>query len=44
GLTTLKLGAQVTAIPFYEKLGYKTCSGLFLDAGIEHKEMKKTLT
>ncbi|HAK1001755.1 TPA: N-acetyltransferase, partial [Listeria monocytogenes] len=20
------------------------CSGLFLDAGIEHKEMKKTLT
>ncbi|EAE8347276.1 GNAT family N-acetyltransferase [Listeria monocytogenes] len=44
GLTTLKLGAQVTAIPFYEKLGYETCSGLFLDAGIEHKEMKKTLT
>ncbi|EFM0773936.1 GNAT family N-acetyltransferase [Listeria monocytogenes] len=44
GLTTLKLGAQVTAIPFYEKLGYETCSGLFLDAEIEHKEMKKTLT
>lgn len=40
GLTTLKLGAQVTAIPFYEKLGYETCSGLFLDAGIEHKDMK----
>ncbi|AGR09222.1 TPA: GNAT family N-acetyltransferase [Listeria monocytogenes] len=44
GLTTLKLGAQVTAIPFYEKLGYETCSGLYLDAGIEHKDMKKTLT
>ncbi|HDU7488728.1 TPA: GNAT family N-acetyltransferase [Listeria monocytogenes] len=44
GLTTLKLGAQVTAIPFYGKLGYETCSGLFLDAGIEHKDMKKTLT
>ncbi|EAC5126343.1 GNAT family N-acetyltransferase [Listeria monocytogenes] len=44
GLTILKLGAQVTAIPFYEKLGYETCSGLFLDAGIEHKDMKKTLT
>ncbi|EAH2039252.1 GNAT family N-acetyltransferase, partial [Listeria monocytogenes] len=43
GLTTLKLGAQVTAIPFYEKLGYETCSGLYLDAGIEHKDMKKTL-
>ncbi|HEM1021459.1 TPA: GNAT family N-acetyltransferase, partial [Listeria monocytogenes] len=39
GLTTLKLGAQVTAIPFYEKLGYETCSGLYLDAGIEHKDM-----
>ncbi|EHL2526959.1 N-acetyltransferase, partial [Listeria monocytogenes] len=25
-------------------LGYETCSGLFLDAGIEHKDMKKTLT
>ncbi|EHK2473356.1 TPA: GNAT family N-acetyltransferase [Listeria monocytogenes] len=44
GLTNLKLGAQVTAIPFYEKLGYETCSGLYLDAGIEHKDMKKTLT
>ncbi|EAF5656602.1 GNAT family N-acetyltransferase [Listeria innocua] len=44
GLTTLKLGAQLTAIPFYEKLGYETCSDVFLDAGIKHKEMKKTLT
>ncbi len=44
GLTKLKLGAQVTAIPFYEKLGYETCSDIFLDAEIEHKEMKKTLT
>lgn len=41
GLTTLKLGAQVTAIPFYEKLGYETCSGLFLDAGIEHKDIDR---
>ncbi|MBC2008593.1 GNAT family N-acetyltransferase [Listeria welshimeri] len=43
GLKTLKLGAQLTAIPFYEKLGYETCSEIFLDAKIEHKEMKKTL-
>lgn len=43
GLTKLKLGAQLTAIPFYEKLGYETCSDIFLDAGIKHKEMKKTL-
>ncbi|MBC1363223.1 GNAT family N-acetyltransferase [Listeria welshimeri] len=43
GLKILKLGAQLTAIPFYEKLGYETCSEIFLDANIEHKEMKKTL-
>lgn len=44
GLTKLKLGAQLTAIPFYEKLGYETCSEVFLDANIEHKEMKKILS
>ncbi|MBC1249643.1 GNAT family N-acetyltransferase [Listeria welshimeri] len=43
GLKKLKLGAQLTAIPFYEKLGYETCSEIFLDANIEHKEMKKIL-
>ncbi|MHC5376519.1 GNAT family N-acetyltransferase [Listeria welshimeri] len=44
GLKTLKLGAQLTAIPFYEKLGYETCSEIFLDANIEHKEMKKNIS
>ncbi|EUJ32201.1 GNAT family acetyltransferase [Listeria floridensis FSL S10-1187] len=43
GVTKLKLGAQVTAIPFYEKLGYEVCSDIFLDAGIDHKEMQKQL-
>ncbi len=43
GATQLKLGGQVTAIPFYEKLGYTVCSDIFMDAGIEHKEMKKTI-
>lgn len=42
-ITQLKLGAQITAIPFYEKLGYHVCSGDYLDAGILHKEMKKEL-
>ncbi|MHC5279234.1 GNAT family N-acetyltransferase [Listeria kieliensis] len=41
GVSKLKLGAQVTAIPFYEKLGYEVCSDIFMDAGIEHKEMQK---
>ncbi|EUJ21429.1 GNAT family N-acetyltransferase [Listeria aquatica] len=43
GVSKLKLGAQVTAIPFYEKLGYEVCSDIFMDAGIEHKEMQKQI-
>ncbi|MBC6309527.1 GNAT family N-acetyltransferase [Listeria sp. FSL L7-1582] len=42
-VTLLKLGAQTTAIPFYEKLGYEVCSDIFMDAGIEHKDMQKKL-
>ncbi|EIA21242.1 GNAT family N-acetyltransferase [Listeria fleischmannii] len=43
GANKLKLGAQVSAIPFYEKLGYVVCSEIFMDAGIEHKEMEKNI-
>ncbi|WP_099223244.1 GNAT family N-acetyltransferase [Listeria costaricensis] len=43
GLPQLKLGAQITAIPFYEKLGYHVISDSFLDANIPHKMMAKTL-
>lgn len=43
GLTTLKLDAQLHAIPFYEKHGYEVVSGEFLDAGILHKTMTKPL-
>ncbi|OES43908.1 GNAT family N-acetyltransferase [Domibacillus iocasae] len=43
GLTTLKLDAQLQAIPFYEKRGYRVVSGEFLDAGILHKTMTKPL-
>ncbi|KRG15979.1 GNAT family N-acetyltransferase [Lederbergia galactosidilytica] len=39
----LKLHAQITAIPFYEKLGYMVCSEEFMDAGIPHKTMTKQL-
>lgn len=42
-ISTLKLNAQTYAIPFYEKLGYVVVSEEFLDAGIPHKTMKKTL-
>lgn len=43
GFHTLKLNAQTYAIPFYEKLGYTVISDEFMDAGIPHKTMKKTL-
>ncbi len=43
GLKRLKLNAQIQAIPFYSKLGYKVVSEEFLDAGIPHKTMVKEI-
>lgn len=43
GIVTLKLNAQTHAIPFYTKLGYETISEEFMDAGIPHKTMKKSI-
>ena len=43
GLTQVFLNAQVSAIPFYEKRGYKIISDVFDDAGIPHQTMRKTL-
>jgi predicted GNAT family N-acyltransferase len=40
----LKLNAQTYAIPFYEGLGYQIVSEEFMDAGIPHKTMLKTIT
>jgi predicted GNAT family N-acyltransferase len=37
------LGAQNEAIPFYEKLGYVVYGDEFMDAGIKHHMMGKTL-
>ena len=42
-LSHLKLNAQTYAIPFYEGLGYEVVSDEFLDAGIPHKAMKKSI-
>ncbi|WP_445509405.1 GNAT family N-acetyltransferase [Rossellomorea marisflavi] len=42
-LPVLKLNAQSQAIPFYEKLGYEIVSEEFLDAGIPHRTMEKSL-
>ena len=39
GVHTLDLGAQVSALGFYEKLGFEAEGDVFLDAGIEHRNM-----
>jgi predicted GNAT family N-acyltransferase len=41
---TLILDSQCTAIPFYEQLGYRAEGPVFLDAGIDHRRMRKELT
>ncbi len=43
GLKRVYLGAQLTAIGFYEKLGYHCYGEIFMDAGIEHRHMEKIL-
>ena len=44
GFTKFKLNAQTSAEAFYQKLGYETVSGEFLDAGIPHVTMIKSIT
>ncbi|ERN54839.1 GNAT family N-acetyltransferase [Alkalihalophilus marmarensis] len=43
GVSKVKLNAQTHAQPFYSKLGYEITSDEFLDAGIPHVSMVKTL-
>lgn len=43
GYKRTKLGAQVHALKFYEKLDYEVTSDEFDDAGIPHKYMEKEL-
>ncbi|TNJ42242.1 GNAT family N-acetyltransferase [Phaeobacter sp. B1627] len=44
GVTTVKLGAQMQALGFYEKLGFAAFGPVYLDAGIDHRDMVKSLT
>ena len=37
------LSAQITAIGFYEKLGFRTFGEYFYEAGIKHVKMEKSL-
>jgi predicted GNAT family N-acyltransferase len=43
GFTGITLAAQLHAIGFYERLGYAARGEVFLDAGIEHRWMDRSL-
>ncbi len=39
GIARAKLGAQVSALGFYERLGFGAVGPVYMDAGIEHRDM-----
>ena len=39
GVRTVKLGAQIHALGFYERLGFAAVGPVYMDAGIEHRDM-----
>ena len=43
GCPYIKLHARITAVAFYERLGYKITGGEFLEIGIPHRPMEKTI-
>ena len=44
GLATVELHAQVHALGFYDRYGYVPFTEIYLEAGIEHRSMRKELT
>lgn len=39
GIVRVKLGAQLPALGFYERLGFVATGPVYLDAGIDHRDM-----
>lgn len=39
----IELSARITAVPFYEKLGYNSMGDIYKEVGIEHLKMYKDL-
>lgn len=39
GVVRAKLGAQVSALGFYERLGFAAVGPVYMDAGIAHRDM-----
>jgi predicted GNAT family N-acyltransferase len=44
GFTHLSLAAQLHAVPFYERFGFIAHGPVFLEAGIEHRDMDRDIT
>jgi predicted GNAT family N-acyltransferase len=44
GARSLVLAAQISAVPFYERLAYDAFGEVFDDAGIPHRQMRKALS
>ncbi|WP_299926648.1 GNAT family N-acetyltransferase [uncultured Pelagimonas sp.] len=44
GITKVILQAQISALGFYEALGFVAHGGIVMDAGIEHRDMVLALT
>ena len=43
GLPAVELHAQVHAVGFYDRYGYVAFTEVYLEAGIEHRSMRKEL-
>ena len=43
GHTEIIVTAQLTVVPFYEHLGYVAEGGVFIEAAIRHRKMRKQL-
>lgn len=41
GRSAMVLASQMSAVPFYERLGYQRYGDVFVDAGIDHVMMRK---
>lgn len=43
GITSINLHARTSAAGFYERLGYQATRGPFMEVGVPHQAMRKTL-
>ncbi len=43
GASKARLGAQVAAMRFYQRLGFEPVGDVFMDAGIPHQDMERDL-